>query len=99
MFDIDGVQQTLYATRRDGNYVLHFTDATSGHASYSFGRNVRIPADQSEAVTIDFNYAALLPCSFSRAWNCPIPPMENRLRVPIDAGERYAIDHDGVPML
>jgi uncharacterized protein len=98
-FAIDGAEQTLYATQSVDNYVLHFTDANSGHTSYSFGRNVRIPADESRDVRIDFNYATLLPCSFSRGWNCPIPPMENRLRVPIAAGERYAVDHDGVPML
>jgi hypothetical protein len=98
-FDINGAEQTLYATRQGDNYVLHFTDATSGHISYGSGRSVRIPADRSGAVSIDFNYAALLPCSFSRAWNCPIPPLENRLRVPIEAGERFAVDRDGVPML
>jgi hypothetical protein len=26
-------------------------------------------------------------------------PLENRLRVPIEAGERFAVEHDGVPML
>jgi uncharacterized protein (DUF1684 family) len=98
-FEIAGAQQTLYATRRGDSYILHFTDATSGHTSYGSGRNVRIPADASGDVNIDFNYASLLPCSFSRAWNCPIPPMENRLRVPIEAGERFAVDTDGVPML
>jgi uncharacterized protein (DUF1684 family) len=98
-FEIDGLAQTLYATQSGDNYVLHFTDANSGHSSYSFGRNVRIPADESRDVRIDFNYATLLPCSFSRGWNCPIPPLENRLRIPIEAGERYAVDRDGVPML
>ena len=98
-FDIKGAEQTLYATRQGDNYVLHFTDATSGHTSYGSGRNVRIPSDRTGAESIDFNYATLLPCSFSRAWNCPIPPLENRLRVPIEAGERFAVDHDGVPML
>jgi uncharacterized protein (DUF1684 family) len=98
-FAIDGSEQTLYATRYGDNYNFHFTDATSGHMSYGSGRSMRIPADQSGAVSIDFNYAQLLPCSFSRAWNCPIPALENRLRVPIEAGERFAIDHDGVPML
>jgi len=98
-FAIGGAEQTLYATRYGDTYMVHFTDATSGHMSYGSGRSVRIPADQSGAVSIDFNYAQLLPCSFSRAWNCPIPALENRLRVPIEAGERFAIDHDGVPML
>ena len=98
-FPVDGAEQTLYATQYQDKYNFHFTDATSGHRSYGSGRTVRIPLGQTGAVTIDFNYAALLPCSFSRAWNCPIPPLENRLRVPIEAGERFAIDRDGVPML
>jgi uncharacterized protein (DUF1684 family) len=98
-FEIGGTEQTLHATRYQDKLNFHFTDATSGHTSYGSGRTVRIPADQTGTVTIDFNYASLLPCSFSRAWNCPIPPMENRLRVPIQAGERFAIDREGIPML
>jgi uncharacterized protein len=98
-FDIDGIGQTLYATRYGDEYQFQFTDATSGHTSYGSGRRVRIPAEQFGDVSIDFNYATLMPCSFSRAWNCPIPALENRMRVPIEAGERYAVDHDGVPML
>lgn len=97
-FKVGGEEQTLYATRYSDLYNFHFTDGTSGHTSYGSGRAVRIPP-QTGTVTLDFNYATLLPCSFSRAWNCPIPPMENRLRVPIPAGERFAIDIDGVPML
>jgi uncharacterized protein (DUF1684 family) len=98
-FAIGGAEQTLYGTRYGDTYMFHFTDATSGHASYGSGRAVHTPADQSGTVSIDFNYARLLPCSFSRAWNCPIPAMENRLRLPIEAGERFAVDRDGVPML
>lgn len=98
-FGVNGGEQTLYATRYQDKYNFHFTDGTSGHTSYGSGRTVRIPADKTGDVTIDFNYASLLPCSFSRAWNCPIPPLENRLRVPIVAGERFAVDRDGVPML
>jgi uncharacterized protein (DUF1684 family) len=98
-FAVGGAEQTLYATRYGDTCMFHFTDATSGHVSYGSGRAVHTPADRTGAVSIDFNYARLLPCSFSRAWNCPIPALENRLRVPIESGERYALDHDGVPML
>jgi len=98
-FAVNGAEQTLYGTRYGDTYMFHFTDATSGHASYGSGRAVHTPWDQSGTVNVDFNYARLLPCSFSRAWNCPIPALENRLRVPIEAGERFAVDHDGVPML
>lgn len=99
IFCVGGKEQTLYATRYQDKLNFHFTDATSGHASYGSGRTVRLPADSRGEVEVDFNYASLLPCSFSRAWNCPIPPMENRLRVPITAGERFALDRDGIPML
>jgi uncharacterized protein (DUF1684 family) len=98
-FAIAGAEQTLYGTRYGDTFMFHFTDATSGHASYGSGRAVHTPADQTGTVSLDFNYARLLPCSFSRAWNCPIPALENRLRVPIEAGERFAVDKDGVPML
>jgi uncharacterized protein (DUF1684 family) len=98
-FAINGAEQTLFGTRYGDTYMFHFTDATSGHRSYGSGRAVHTPADRSGTVSIDFNYARLLPCSFSRAWNCPIPAMENRLHVPIEAGERFAVDRDGVPML
>jgi uncharacterized protein (DUF1684 family) len=98
-FEAGGKAQTLLGTRYADKYNFHFTDATSGHTSYGSGRSVRLPADATGEVRVDFNYAQLLPCSFSRAWNCPIPAMENRLRVPIEAGERFAVDHDGVPML
>jgi uncharacterized protein len=98
-FTIAGAEQTLHGTRYGDTFMFHFTDATSGHVSYGSGRAVHTPADQAGTVSIDFNYARLLPCSFSRAWNCPIPAMENRLRIPVEAGERFAVDHDGVPML
>ena len=31
---------------------------------------------------VDFNYA------YNEAWSCPLTPFENRLRVPIEAGEK-----------
>ena len=98
-FTAGGAEQTLYGTRYGDTYMFHFTDSTSGHTSYASGRAVHTPAEQTGSVNIDFNYARLLPCSFSRAWNCPIPAMENRLRIPVESGERFALDRDGVPML
>ncbi len=98
-FAVGGAEQTLQGTRYGDTYMFHFTDATSGHASYGSGRAVHTPLDRCGAVSIDFNYARLLACSFSRAWNCPIPTLESRLRVPIEAGARFAVDKNGVPML
>jgi len=37
---------------------------------------------------LDFNRAYNPSCAFSSLYNCPIPPRENVLAVPVRAGER-----------
>jgi len=37
---------------------------------------------------VDFNYAYNPYCAYNPQWSCPIPPPENRLAVPIEAGEK-----------
>lgn len=97
----DGVSHTLVATPggpgQTGLFV-HFRDATNGDESYSAGRSIRVEPDGDRAV-LDFNFATLLPCSFSLAWNCPLPPAENTLPIPVRAGERNAVDSEGSPLL
>ncbi len=105
-FERDHVTHQLVATAagpsRD-RLLVHFRDATSGSESYGAGRSLWIDVhdvlDGSGETVLDFNRAALLPCSFSTAWNCPIPPKENTLTIPVRAGERHAIDADGIPLL
>lgn len=77
---------------------VHFRDASNGAESYSAGRSLAFVPDGDRA-ELDFNYAALLPCSFSLAWNCPLPPAENTLQVAVRAGERNAVDAEGAPLL
>ena len=100
-FRHDGAEHTLVATagppELDGLFV-HFRDATNGDESYAAGRSLRVEPHGDRAV-LDFNYATLLPCSFSLAWNCPLPPAENTLAIPVRAGERNAVDSDGQPLL
>ncbi|MFT4281164.1 DUF1684 domain-containing protein [Microbacterium sp.] len=100
-FAHDGEEHVLVATApgpdQDG-LILLFTDATSGPETYAAGRVLRIPTSLG-SVTLDFNETALLPCAFSLAWNCPLPAAENALRIPVRAGERHAIDHDGKELL
>lgn len=99
-FERDGVVHELLATRSGGTgeRYVHFRDATSGDESYSAGRGLRI-ADDDTSVVLDFNRAELLPCSFSLAWNCPIPAAENTLPIAVRAGERHAITTDGKVLL
>lgn len=98
-FERQGAVHHLAATQGPdaGELSVHFTDVTSGGESSGSGRTVRIPAGAATAV-IDFNLAGLLPCSFSPAWNCPLPPAENRLPIPVRAGERQVVDARGNPI-
>jgi uncharacterized protein (DUF1684 family) len=39
---------------------------------------------------LDFNYAYNPSCAYDPRWSCPLAPPENRLAVPVPAGERTA---------
>ncbi|MFZ4892968.1 DUF1684 domain-containing protein [Plantibacter sp. Mn2098] len=101
-FTHDGAEHHLLATpgpAGEDQLLVHFRDATNGDESYASGRSVRVQNTGAATVDLDFNQAELLPCSFSHAWNCPLPPAENTLPIPVRAGERNAVDAAGVPIL
>ena len=39
-------------------------------------------------LVLDFNFAYQPSCSYDPAWACPLAPPDNRLAVPVRAGER-----------
>jgi hypothetical protein len=88
-FELDGVTLQLVAFgRADGLHVL-FTDATSGVTTYPAARSLSIDAPAADGtVTLDFNRASNLPCSFTDYATCPIAPAENRLAIAVEAGEK-----------
>ena len=67
-----------------------FGDATSGFESYGGGRYLEffIPDIKNNYVRLDFNKAYNPYCAYTTGYNCPIPPKENLLTVPIAAGEK-----------
>jgi hypothetical protein len=69
---------------------VYFRDATTGHGSYEVGRYVTAER-QGDGVVVDFNLAYNPACAVSPFYNCPIPPPENTLTVPIRAGEMSPI--------
>lgn len=87
--EVDGepVQLTLYDTGHPG-YFVPFRDKTSGDSTYGAGRYLDIEANDDGTVTIDFNQAYNPSCVYSDGYSCPIPPIENWLQVPIEAGEK-----------
>jgi uncharacterized protein (DUF1684 family) len=94
-FKKDGVDYQLAAIKSGRALQIVFSDATSGVSSYSVGRFLFVAPDAHGKVTLDFNRAVLPPCSFSYAFNCPMPPKQNRFSVPIEAGEKNVLAKDG----
>lgn len=94
-FTKDGVDYCLAAISSGRALQIVFSDATSGVDTYSVGRFLFVAPDASGAVTLDFNRAVLPPCGFSYAFNCPMPPKQNRFTVAIEAGEKNVLAKDG----
>ena len=88
-FDVDGdeVALVLYDTGHPGFFVP-FRDKTSGVETYGAGRYLDIDPNPDGTVTLDFNLAYNPLCAYNDAFSCPLPPVENWLSVPIEAGER-----------
>jgi uncharacterized protein (DUF1684 family) len=67
---------------------IPFRDATSGRSTYGGGRYLDAHEPDGDTISIDFNRAYSPMCNYSSAFNCPIPPPENRLRVAVEAGQK-----------
>jgi uncharacterized protein (DUF1684 family) len=81
-----------------GGIFLPFRDATSGSETYAAGRYLLDSAKAADLggdrqrgiLVLDFNFAFQPSCAFDPKWACPLAPPENRLDIPIRAGERLA---------
>lgn len=89
-FEVEGepVELTLFASNHQHELFLPFRDATSGRETYGAGRYLEVEPPRGGRVVVDFNYAYNPYCAYNEAWSCPLPPVENWLRVPIRAGEK-----------
>ena len=81
-----------------GGIFLPFRDATSGSETYAAGRYLLDSAKSADlggdpgrgTLVLDFNFAFQPSCTFDPKWACPLAPPENRIDIPIRAGERLA---------
>lgn len=94
-FEVDGMSVTLQAYKPDPDadrLWVPFRDETSGEDTYGAGRYLDLEPEthRTEDGTwiLDFNEAYNPTCAYSPRYECPLPPMENWLSVPIEAGER-----------
>ena len=94
-FSKDGVDYNLAAFKAGRALQLVFADATNGESTYSVGRFLFLAPNPDGTITLDFNRAVLPPCAFSYAFNCPLPPKQNRFAVAIEAGEKNVMAKNG----
>ena len=79
-----------------GGLFIPFRDATNGTETYGAGRYLIDSAKGADlggdptagTIVVDFNFAYQPSCAFDSRWACPLAPPENRLDLPIRAGER-----------
>jgi uncharacterized protein (DUF1684 family) len=65
-----------------------FSDMTSGTETYPAGRYLDLDRSKTGVYVIDFNRAYHPYCYYNPTWDCPYPPAENRLKIPVRAGEK-----------
>jgi uncharacterized protein (DUF1684 family) len=96
IFDIDGKEYRLDPILEEGSeeYFIIFRDETSKDTTYPAGRYLYAQPPKDGKVIVDFNRAYNPPCAFSDFATCPLPPLQNRLPLRIEAGEKkYAGGH------
>lgn len=103
-FEVEGepAALTVYKAPEHNHFFLPFMDSTSGEDTYSGGRYLELEPLPGEVYLIDFNLAYNPYCAYNpphslfvkmgqtprMLYSCPFPPQENRLSVPIRAGEK-----------
>jgi len=65
-----------------------FGDLTNGVETYNGGRYLELDRTATGVYDLDFNRAFHPFCLYNPSYDCPYPPPESRLKVPIRAGEK-----------
>ncbi len=90
VFELGGETFSLeaIAAASGDRFFFILADRTSGKDTYGLGRFLysSLP-DETGKVVLDFNRAYNPPCAFNAFTTCPLPPPENRIDFPIEAGE------------
>ena len=67
---------------------IPFIDKTNGKETYEGGRFIDAEILVDYKMVLDFNMAYNPPCAYNNQLVCVIPPRENILDIPIQAGEK-----------
>jgi uncharacterized protein (DUF1684 family) len=85
------LQLTAFVDEKDTDVrrlFVPFHDLTNGTETYPGGRYLDLDRTATGIYDLDFNRAYHPFCVFNPQYECPVPPRENRLQVPIRAGEK-----------
>jgi uncharacterized protein (DUF1684 family) len=86
MIQSQPAELTIYFS--GGSYFLPFVDSLAGKETYPAGRYLEPEPLGDGHFLVDFNLAYNPYCAYNERWSCPLTPFENRLKVPIRAGEK-----------
>jgi uncharacterized protein (DUF1684 family) len=87
-FQADGQDAELTIYKAGYGFFLPFVDSLAGKETYPAGRYLEPEPLPGNRFLVDFNIAYNPYCAYNEMWSCPITPVENRLKVPIRAGEK-----------
>jgi len=90
-FAIDGKEHNLKAFgggSDDKNLFFIFKDNTNGNETYEASRFMSAEIMDNNKVLLNFNRAFNPPCAYTPYATCPLPPPDNYLSIPIEAGEK-----------
>ncbi|MBL8050872.1 MAG: DUF1684 domain-containing protein [Anaerolineales bacterium] len=87
-FNVEGSEVELTIYQSEHGFFLPFVDSLAGKETYPAGRYLEPEPLPGNRFIVDFNLAYNPYCAYNEMWSCPITPAENRLKVPIQAGEK-----------
>jgi uncharacterized protein len=92
-FVVDAVPASLTVYANEHGFFLPFADSLAGKETYGAGRYLEPERLPNGRFHVDFNQAYNPYCAYNENWSCPITPQENRIKVPIRAGEMTFEEH------
>ncbi len=77
-----------YVEHPEEDLFVPFLDLTNGDETYGGGRYIEVAHPLNDSVWVDFNTAYNPYCAYNHHYSCPIPPLENTLRIRVPVGEK-----------
>jgi uncharacterized protein (DUF1684 family) len=87
-FTVDGEEAALTLFAGPHGFFLPFVDSQAGEETYGAGRYLEPEQLPDGKFLVDFNLAYNPYCAYNELYSCPLPPGENRIKLPVRAGEK-----------